>query len=140
MLTLVLSSRLLCAWETSRRTSWEGYAIEEAIDVSQPDEVYFWATHQGAELDLLLLKDGRRLGVEARHADAPVLTRSMRIALEDLKLEHLAVLYPGTQRYSLSDQVTVVPLAVLASGGMDSLFPRRRTRSAREFTAGGGGV
>lgn len=62
-----------------------------------------------------------------------MITRSMRIALEDLKLEHLAVLYPGTQRYKLSDQVTVVPLAALAGGGMDSLFPRRRTRTTHRI-------
>lgn len=104
--------------------SWEGYAIDEAIGVSQPDEVYFWATHQGAELDLLLIKDGRRLGVEAKHADAPALTRSMRVALEDLKLEQLTVLYPGTQPYALSDRVAVVPLAALASGRSEDLFPK----------------
>lgn len=108
--------------------SWEGYAIEEAIELSQPDEVYFWATHQGAELDLLLFKDGRRLGVEAKHADAPALTRSMRAALEDLKLEHLAVLYPGSQRYTLLDRVTVVPLAALASGRSEELFPKPKRR------------
>ena len=108
--------------------SWEGYAIEEAIEVSQPDEMYFWATHQGAELDLLLFKNGRRLGVEAKHADAPTLTRSMHIALRDLKLEHLTVLYPGTQRYTLSDKVTAVPLSALANGGIEILFPKRKAR------------
>lgn len=108
--------------------SWEGYAIEEAIDVSQPDEIYFWATHQGAELDLLLLKHGYRSGVEAKYADAPTLTRSMHIALRDLKLDHLTVLYPGTQRYALSDKVTVLPLAALATGGADVLIPKRKAR------------
>ena len=96
--------------------SWEGYAIEEAIAVSEPDEAYFWATHQGAELDLLLIKNGRRLGIEAKHADAPALTRSMHIALDDLKLEQLTVLYPGTQQYSLAQRITVVPLTALATG------------------------
>ena len=75
--------------------SWEGYAIEEAINAVEPDETYFWATHQGAELDLLLFKNGRRLGVEVKRMDAPALTPSMRIALQDLKLEQLGVLYPG---------------------------------------------
>lgn len=105
--------------------SWEGYAIEEAIEAIQPDEAYFWATHQGAELDLLLFKNGRRLGIEAKRADAPALTRSMQIALEDLKLEQLVVLYPGPQRYALSDRVTVVPLAMVAEGGVEALFPKR---------------
>lgn len=105
--------------------SWEGYAIEETIRAIQPDETYFWATHQGAELDLLLFKDGRRLGVEAKRADAPVLTRSMRIALEDLKLERLAVLYPGSRRYALSERVAVVPIAAVAEG-MRGIFPRSK--------------
>lgn len=105
--------------------SWEGYAIEETIRAIQPDETYFWATHQGAELDLLLFKDGRRLGVEAKRADAPVLTRSIRIALEDLKLERLAVLYPGSRRYALSECVAVVPIAAVAEG-MRGIFPRSK--------------
>ncbi|MGH8623378.1 MAG: ATP-binding protein, partial [Burkholderiales bacterium] len=75
--------------------SWEGYAIEEVINAVQPDETYFWATHQGAELDLLLFKNGRRLGVEMKRMDAPRLTPSIRIAVQDLRLEQLVVLYPG---------------------------------------------
>lgn len=72
--------------------SWEGYAIEEALEIEGSAEAYFWATHQGAELDLLLLKAGRRFGVEVKRADAPKVTPSMRIALEDLHLDHLTVL------------------------------------------------
>jgi len=106
--------------------SWEGYAIEQAIAVVQPDETYFWATHQGAELDLLLFKDGRRFGVEAKRADAPRLTRSTRIALDALKLEHLAILYPGSRGYALSDRVTVVPLEALAQGEAGRLIPARK--------------
>jgi predicted AAA+ superfamily ATPase len=104
--------------------SWEGYAIEEAIRTVRPDDVYFWATHQGAGLDLLLFKNGRRLGIEAKRADAPTLTRSMQIALEDLKLEQLVVLYPGTQRYALSKRVTAVPLVAVAEEGVEALFAR----------------
>lgn len=106
--------------------SWEGYAIEETLKLVQPDEAYFWATHQGAELDLLLLKDGRRLGVEIKRADAPSLTPSMRIAIDDLKLEQLIVLYPGKTRYSLAARVEVAPLAVLGEGDRNALFSRRR--------------
>jgi predicted AAA+ superfamily ATPase len=105
--------------------SWEGYAIEETLKLVQPDEAYFWATHNGAELDLLLLMRGRRLGVEAKRADAPTLTPSMRIALKDLRLDHLTVLYPGTKRYMLADRVSVAPVAALADGRVDSLFPSR---------------
>ncbi|HAK94269.1 MAG TPA: hypothetical protein DCM87_04530 [Planctomycetes bacterium] len=79
----------------------------------RPDEAYYWATHNGAELDLLLLKKGRRIGVECKRADAPVLTPSMRIALADLKLDALRVVYPGDRRYTLGKKVEVVPLAAL---------------------------
>jgi predicted AAA+ superfamily ATPase len=91
--------------------SWEGYAVEEVLKSFQPDEAYYWATHNGAELDLLLFKDGRRIGVECKRADAPVLTPSMRIALTDLKLDRLFVLYPGDKAYSLAKKVEVIPLA-----------------------------
>ena len=91
--------------------SWEGYAVEEVIKSFRPDEAYFWATHGGAELDLLLFKSGRRVGVECKRMDAPRLTPSMRIALADLKLNHLYVLYPGEKTYSLAKNVDVMPLA-----------------------------
>ena len=93
--------------------SWEGYAVEEALKHFQPDEAYFWATHQGAELDLLLFKDGRRLGVEIKRMDAPTLTPSMRIVLENLRLDRLVILYPGSTRYALAKRVEVLPLATL---------------------------
>lgn len=108
--------------------SWEGYAIEETLKVVQPDEAYFWATHQGAKLDLLLIKDGRRLGVEIKRMDAPVLTPSMRIALDDLKLEQLVVLYPGKTPYTLEKRVTVMPLSILGKGDVGAMFPRRGVR------------
>jgi hypothetical protein len=91
--------------------SWEGYAVEEVLKALQPDEVYYWATHNGAELDLLLFKDGRRIGVECKRADAPTLTPSMRTALSDLKLDELRVIYPGTTRYPLGKNVEVAPLS-----------------------------
>ena len=106
--------------------SWEGYVVEEVFKLLQPDEAYFWATHQGAELDLLLLKDGRRLGVEIKRTDAPSLTSSMRIALADLRLEHLIVLYPGARQYSLAARVTVVPLSGLVGSSWTQFLPRRR--------------
>src|SRR5882724_6753905 len=83
--------------------SWEGFVVEEVLKAVQPDEAYFWATHQGAELDLLLFKHGRRIGVECKRSDAPTLTPSMRIALADLKLDALVVVYPGDRPYTLAD-------------------------------------
>ncbi|NPV86286.1 MAG: ATP-binding protein [Anaerolineae bacterium] len=96
--------------------SWEGYVIEEVIKATDPEEVYFWATHAGAELDLLLFLNGRRVGVECKRVDAPRFTPSMRAALEDLALDHLIVFYPGKRPYPLAERVTVLPLEILASG------------------------
>lgn len=93
--------------------SWEGFAVEEVIKAFDPDEAYFWATHQGAELDLLLLKNGRRIGVECKRQDAPGIAASIRIALHDLKLDRLVVVYPGKRRYPLAENVDVVPLGSL---------------------------
>ncbi len=101
--------------------SWEGYAIEEALKVINPAEVYFWGTHSGAELDLLLFKDGQRLGVECKHSDAPRLTPSMRAALTDLRLDHLVVFYPGERPYPLDERVHVLPLSRLADSEFDLL-------------------
>jgi predicted AAA+ superfamily ATPase len=91
--------------------SWEGYAVEEVLKSFRPDEAYYWGTYNGAELDLLLFKNGRRIGIECKRADAPSLTPSMRTALADLGLDHLYVLYPGSKAYSLGKKVDVVPLA-----------------------------
>jgi hypothetical protein len=95
--------------------SWEGFLLEQVLQLAQPDEAYFWATHQGAELDLLMFKHGRRVGVEFKRADAPRLTPSMRIALADLHLDQLIVIYPGNKPYPLAANVTVVPAATVAS-------------------------
>ena len=102
--------------------SWEGYVIEESLKVVEPEEAFFWATHQGAEIDLVLIKAGHMLGVECKRVDAPRLTPSMRIALDDLKLERIAVVYPGAKRFPLADRVEAVPLDALVDG-MKGLFP-----------------
>lgn len=94
--------------------SWEGYAIEEVLRAVEPDQAFFWATHQGAELDLLLFKGGKRYGVEVKRQDAPGITPSMQIALEDLRLDHLTVVYPGDQAYDLARKVSVLPLSCIA--------------------------
>ena len=93
--------------------SWEGFALEQVLRTAQPDQAYFWATHQGAELDLLMFKDQQRIGVEFKRSDAPSLTASMRMALNDLQLNKLYVVYPGHQRYALAPNVEVVPLTAL---------------------------
>ncbi len=96
--------------------SWEGFALDQVLRIARPDEAYFWATHAGAELDLLMIRNGQRVGVEFKRSDAPGLTPSMRIALTDLALQRLYVVYPGTRRYALADRVEAVPLAALLPG------------------------
>jgi len=93
--------------------SWEGFVIEEVIKAVEPDESFFWGTHSGAELDLLLLKDGKQIGIECKRLDAPRLTPSMRAAMNDLKLSKLLVIYPGTQSYVMAENIQAVPLNAL---------------------------
>lgn len=93
--------------------SWEGFALEQVLRLWRPDDFYFWATHAGAELDLLLFKNGRRYGVEFKRADAPRLTPSMKIAMKDLGLKRLIVVYPGTQAYRLDKNIDAMPLSDL---------------------------
>ena len=81
------------------------------------DEAFFWATHQGAEIDLLLRRGGRLLGVECKRTDAPRVTPSIKIALADLGLDRVAVVYPGERRYPLADRVEAVPVGELAEHG-----------------------
>jgi predicted AAA+ superfamily ATPase len=95
--------------------SWEGYVIEEFLKKENPDEAYFWATHGGAELDLLAVRGGRRIGVEVKRVDAPRMTVSMRTALSDLRLDRLLVFYPGDRRFPLGERVEAVPASELSA-------------------------
>ncbi len=92
-------------------SSWEGFAVEQIICALETRDTYFWATHAGAELDLLVMAQGKRFGFELKYADAPDRRRSMLIALEDLHLDHLWVVYPGDQAYDLDDRISVIPVA-----------------------------
>ena len=90
--------------------SWEGFALEQTLLVHGQREAYFYATQRGAELDLLLLRHGRRFGFEFKCTDAPCTTKSMRVVIEDLDLEHLWVIYPGDLAYGLADNISALPL------------------------------
>lgn len=92
--------------------SWEGFALEEIIRANEArsQDCYFWSTYSGAEVDLLLHKKGKLIAFEFKFSDAPKLTKSMHIALQDLPIEHLFVIYPGKQNYPLSEKVTVKSL------------------------------
>jgi len=97
--------------------SWEGFALEELIRINQFDkeECYFWRTHDGAELDLLVCKEGKKVGFEFKYNQLVKLTPSMRFALEDLKLEKLTVVTPGERSYPLSDKIYVKGIQALQS-------------------------
>jgi predicted AAA+ superfamily ATPase len=95
--------------------SWEGFALEQLISIFQTRDVYFWATHAGAELDCMVMIKGKRHGFEFKYADAPGLTRSMKIAMEDLGLEHMWIVYPGKEKYTLDNNITVLPLEDITS-------------------------
>jgi hypothetical protein len=90
--------------------SWEGFALEQVIGAVGNRDAYFWATHGGAELDLLVRIAGKHYGFEFKYADAPGTTRSMHVAIQDLRLEHLWVVYPGHQEYSLDDKISVISI------------------------------
>jgi predicted AAA+ superfamily ATPase len=90
--------------------SWESFAIEQVLALVAARDAYSWGTHQGAELDLLVMRGGKRYGFEMKLSDDPTTTKSMRIALDDLKLTRLFVIYPGRESYSLDDRVDVVSI------------------------------
>lgn len=93
--------------------SWEGFALEQTLAILGERDAYFWSTLRGAELDLLLLRQARRYGFEFKCTDAPSMTRSIHLALEDLRLDKLYVLYPGMERYALDARVEALPLTSL---------------------------
>ena len=89
--------------------SWEGFALEEIIRIYQvtPEESFFWGIHSQSEIDLLIIKEGKRIGFEFKYKDAPKITNSMEIALETLKLDELQVIYPGKRDFSLAKKIVV---------------------------------
>ena len=103
--------------------AWEGFALEEVVrrHGAREEEVFFWATHGEAELDLMVFQGGRRWGYEFKYADAPRVTRSMTQAIQDLRLDHLTVVFPGNDSYKLSPTVTATGLSVLP----DRLGPKK---------------
>jgi len=90
--------------------SWEGFAIEQVLRVFEPSQPYFWSAHGGAELDLIFMYKGRRLGFEIKFTEAPRVTASMRTAKEDLRLDHLWVIHPGVHGFPMEEGITAMPL------------------------------
>lgn len=93
--------------------SWEGFALEQVLARFGDQAAWFWGTQRGAELDLLLQRQGRFWGFEFKCADAPRTSRSMHIARADLDLSHLWVVYPGSERYAMAEGITALPLRQL---------------------------
>lgn len=116
--------------------SWEGFALEEVLRVLGDREAYFWNTQGVAELDLLVFVHGQRFGFEFKYADAPAVTKSLRVAREDLKLRRALVVHPGHKSFPLEDwaEAVAIPhlrerlLALVRSAGAGER-PRRRTSS-----------
>ena len=98
---------------------WEGFALEEIIRIHEatPEESFFWATQANAELDLFIIKHGKRLGFEFKYVDVPRITKSMNIAMLDLKLDHLTVVYPGKETFLLAENITAKGLEAYISKG-----------------------
>lgn len=90
--------------------SWEGFALEQVLAIAQPNQAYFWATHQGTELDLMIVQKGKRYGFEMKLSDAPTTSKSMHIALSDLGLAKLFVVYPGAESYPLDDRIEALSI------------------------------
>jgi hypothetical protein len=98
---------------------WEGFALEEIIkmmSVALGAQFYFWATQADAELDLLVMYQGQRIGFEFKYTDAPKITKSMVIAQQDLKLDKIFVIYPGKQIFPLSEKIRAC--------GLDAINPQ----------------
>ena len=91
-------------------SSFEGFAIEQLLSGLDTRSASFWATHGGAELDLLVTIAGKRYGFECTYGDAPGTTRAMRVAIEDLQLARLWILYPGHEAYELDKTISVIPV------------------------------
>ena len=90
--------------------SWEGFAIEQILSVTGDRNAYFWATHAGAELDLLVFHGGKRLGFEFKYSEKPTTSKSMHVALADLALDRLYVVHPGKHEFPLTEAITAIPL------------------------------
>lgn len=95
--------------------SWEGFAIEQILQIIKPPQAFFWSTHSGAEVDLFFIHHGRKYGIECKFSEVPKITKSMNQAIESLGLAHLWVVYPGEHFYPLSNQISVWPMKNLVT-------------------------
>lgn len=118
---LTLDTRSALLGHPKCGASWEGFAMREAVRLLSVDweNCYYWATHRGAEIDLLVFREGRRIGVEFKRTSAPGMTRSMHSALDDLGLDRIFVIFPGGDRFRLHERVDAVGLSRACAEGLD---------------------
>ncbi len=95
--------------------SWEGFVVEQVLQTLSSQEAYFWATQQQAEIDLFFFYGGQRYGIEIKYSEAPRITKSIRVAFQDLQLRHLWLIYPGEDEYPADENITVLPFSAVAS-------------------------
>ncbi len=97
--------------------SWEGFAIEEIVSrLNAERDAYFYKTHGGTELDLLIVRDGKKIGFEFKFASSPAVSRSMRVAIDDLQLDRLFIVNPGSEHYAIHDRIEIMPLHLISAG------------------------
>lgn len=111
--------------------SWEGFALEQILSQARGAEVFFWGTHAGAELDLLLIYRGRRYGVEFKYSSGPVMTKSLHSALSDLGLEAAWIVYPGHDAYPVHEKASVLPLDEAMRKVASFAFEKRKAVKSR---------
>jgi uncharacterized protein len=114
---LGLNNNELLSHSPKLGASWEGFALEQILRFykAEPEECYFWASHSTAEIDLLIFKNGRRIGFEFKYTDTPKITPSMKLSLEYLKLDQIKVIFPGNIKFKLSEQIEAVGLESLVN-------------------------
>ena len=95
--------------------SWEGFVLEQELQILHPNAAYFWGTHAGAELDLVFQSGGNRYGIEIKFNEAPTLTPSMRIARQNYPLNIAGSLNPGNETYPVMKNITALPLKNLGT-------------------------
>jgi hypothetical protein len=95
--------------------SWEGFALDAVVTRlgALPEECHFWAAHSGAELDLLVVRGNVRLGFEFKRTAAPTTTRSMHVALEDLRLSRVDVIHAGSRSFPMHPKIRAIALGRL---------------------------
>lgn len=91
-------------------SSWEGFALEQVLFKNAGVEPYYWATYSGGEIDLLIIKDGKKIGYEFKYSEIPKTSKSMFSALETLSLDEIRVIYPGGEAFPLHERIFVQPL------------------------------